>query len=216
MTEVDEVKLITGGEFSKNDDTLDITLQGPMLSHETGQTFLLVISMACKAIIACTRQLNKIDEEFGNRDYGTTLAHGATVIEAAIQENKTPGRNPFATFMQISRIIERTAFMNYQSDEQVTAHTWLDALVTANEAIKQFKTPSIGDQTLITVLVAVQVDLTTALINNVDPIDAFGIAVKAAENFHINHKLKHPNPQAHAVGIWMRAAYEGTKLKLIH
>ncbi|XP_076683515.1 putative dihydroxyacetone kinase isoform X3 [Andrena cerasifolii] len=108
MTEVDEVKLITGGEFSKNDDTLDITLQGPMLSHETGQTFLLVISMACKAIIACTRQLNKIDEEFGNRDYGTTLAHGATVIEAAIQENKTPGRNPFATFMQISRIIERT------------------------------------------------------------------------------------------------------------
>lgn len=41
--------------------------------------------MACKAIIACTRQLNKIDEEFGNGDYGAMLAHGATAIEAAIQ-----------------------------------------------------------------------------------------------------------------------------------
>lgn len=27
-------------------------------------------------------------------------------------------------------------------------------------------------------------------------------------------EFKYPNPQAHAVGIWMRAAYEVTKLKL--
>lgn len=69
----------------QNYNTLDVNLQGPTMSPESSHTFLFVISMACKAIIACTKQLNTIDEKFGNGDYGTSLACGAKAIEIAIQ-----------------------------------------------------------------------------------------------------------------------------------
>lgn len=59
-------------------------------------------------------------------------------------------------------------------------------LITANKAIEPFKVSSEGDQTLLTTLTAVQIDLQNALSKNVDPIDAFGIAVKAAESFTTN------------------------------
>lgn len=41
--------------------------------------------MACEAIIACTNQLNKMDQQFGNGDCGTNLARGANAIQHAIQ-----------------------------------------------------------------------------------------------------------------------------------
>ena len=59
-------------------------------------------------------------------------------------------------------------------------------LTTANKAIEPFKVSFEGDQTLLTTLTAVQIDLQNALSKNVDPIDAFGIAVKAAESFTTN------------------------------
>lgn len=59
-------------------------------------------------------------------------------------------------------------------------------LTTANKAIEPFKVSFEGDQTLLTTLTAVQIDLQNALSRNVDPFDAFGIAVKAAESFTTN------------------------------
>ncbi|OAD51974.1 hypothetical protein WN48_03526, partial [Eufriesea mexicana] len=132
---IGKVSNLTYKILMQNMDCCDLESQGPVMNHETGQAFLSVISMACEAIMTCTKLLDKIGEEYGNRDY----------------------------------------------------------------------------------------DLQNALNRNVDPIDAFGIAVKAAENFTTSvlytqtfHKFKFPNPQAHAIGIWMRAAYEGTKLKLMY
>lgn len=46
--------------------------------------------------------------------------------------------------------------------------------------------PALSDQTLLHVLVAIQIDLTNALNRNINPIDAFGIAVRTAENFSTN------------------------------
>lgn len=53
------------------------------MNYETGQAFLSIISMACEAIIVCTKQLNKMDQEYG--DYGTSLARGAKAIQNDIQ-----------------------------------------------------------------------------------------------------------------------------------
>ncbi|CAK9797057.1 Triokinase/FMN cyclase [Anthophora quadrimaculata] len=243
ITENDETKLTISGKYSKNVDWSNINLQGPIINHENSQIFLSVISTACEAIIACTKQLNKMDQEFEDGDYGTHLACGAKAIQDAIQENKILGTNLCVTFTQISDIIQRTvgglqgglyslffyniakAFSKYQSDEEVTANMWLHVLITANNIIKQFKIWSTGDQALLTVLVAMQTDLENALSKNMNPIDAFGTAVQAAESFTTNilyspsyvkkcKKLKYPDPRAHGVGIWMRAAYESIKLKL--
>ncbi|CAK9803690.1 Triokinase/FMN cyclase [Anthophora plagiata] len=234
----DETKLTTSGKYCKNMDWSNINLLGPIINHGNSQIFLSVISTACEAIIACTKQLNKMDQKFGDGDYGTHLACGAKAIQDAIQENKILGTNLCVTFTQISDIIQRTvgglqgglyslffysiakAFSEYQSDEEVTANLCLHVLITANKTIKQFKIWSTGDQALLTVLVAMQTDLENALSKNMNPIDAFGTAVQAAESFTTNilyspsYKLKYPDPRAHGVGIWMRAAYEGIKLKL--
>lgn len=55
-----------------------------------------------------------------------------------------------------------------------------------------------------------------ALNNSVKPIEAFGIGVTAAEVTAQKTKLpgnRYPDPGAHAVSIWMRAVFEGIKLR---
>ncbi|XP_071878548.1 folliculin [Bombus fervidus] len=233
----DETKLITLKKNHKNMDWNVLNFQGPTMNHKTSQTFLLIISMASEAIIACERQLNIMDQKYGNRDYGTSLACGAKAIQNAIQKNEILGTNLYITFLQISHIIQKTvsdirgrlyflfffyiaeAFSKYENDKEITVDVWLHVLITANKAIEQFKASSVGVQILLTTLTAVQIDLQNALSRNVNPIDAFGIAVRAAENFTTNvlytqssHELKYPDPQAHSVGVWMRAAYEGTNV----
>lgn len=56
-----------------------------MIDDRTGQVLLIIISFACEALIACTEQLNIMDEECGDGDCGTTLARGATAIKTAIK-----------------------------------------------------------------------------------------------------------------------------------
>ena len=240
----DTTQLITSEKYCKDINTSDINIQGPIISYETAQLFLSVISMACEAIIACTNQLNKMDQQFGNGDCGTSLARGANAIQHAIQENKILGTNVCVTFTQISQIIERTVggvqgglyslffhniaktFSEYENDKKLTADMWLHALGKAKDMIEQLEITSINDGTLLHVLTEVENDLDNALNRNMNPIDAFAMVVRTAENFAINtvhtqsshikryKGFKYPNPQAHAVGIWMRAAYEVTKLKL--
>ncbi|XP_076635484.1 folliculin [Colletes latitarsis] len=208
------------------EDTTDIKMEGPIINDESGKIFVSIILMACEAIIACIRQLNRMGEEFGNGDYGTNFACGAQVIKDNIQENKILGINPYATFMQIGRIIHRTVnglhgklyalflfkiakvFSEYESNKQITADMWFNALIVACKEMEQIQLPNIADQSMISALVEVQLHLTNVLNENVDPIDAFGVAVRTAEKFAMNTKFKYPYPQAHAIGIWMRAAYE--------
>ncbi|XP_031826521.1 folliculin [Nomia melanderi] len=229
MMEDGKLNLCTSGKYCQNDNTENINLQGPLMRHESGKKLLSIISTACEATVACTNQLNKLDQECGKGDYGTNLAYGAQAINNAIQDNKIFSVNPCVTFMQISHIIEKSvdgiqgtlyslffnniskAFSKYESDEQITVDMWSNILITANRGIIELGVPHIDDQILVAVLINVQFHFTKALNDNRDPMTAFGMAVKAAENFSINNKLKYPCPEAHAVGIWMRGAYECTK-----
>lgn len=47
--------------------------------------FLIILTFACEALIACARQLDIMDEESGNGDYGTKLASSANAIKIAIK-----------------------------------------------------------------------------------------------------------------------------------
>nr|XP_033328809.1 uncharacterized protein LOC117221741 [Megalopta genalis] len=226
------MNLCTSGRYCENDNPTNTNLQGPSMCHETSKKFISIILTACEAIIACMNQLNILDQEYGKGDYGTNLANGALAIKDAIQENKILSINPCVAFRQISYIIERTvdgvqgglyslffnniskAFSSYETTKQITVDTWFNALTTAIETIKEFDVPCIDDHVFIVVLKAMQLNLAKALNKNLDPITAFGAAVKAAEYFTADNKLKYPCPDAHAVGIWMRGAYEGIKLKL--
>lgn len=111
----------------------------------------------------------------------------------------------------------------------MTANMWLTALTSANKMLSEVSGTSIGDRTMLDALISVENKLRDALNSGSNAVNAFGEAVKAAESFamqtvhtsgsdrtvdSINCKtFKYPDPGAHAVGIWMRAAYEGVKLK---
>lgn len=63
---------------------------------------------------------------------------------------------------------------------------WLHVLTIANKALEQIKISSLNNDILLTILITIQIDLENALSKNMDPFDAFGVAVKAAENFNTN------------------------------
>lgn len=63
----------------------DIERKGPAMQSRSGAAFLTAITFACEAVIACTRQLDIIDEECGEGNYGTALARGANAIKTEIK-----------------------------------------------------------------------------------------------------------------------------------
>ncbi|XP_043493371.1 triokinase/FMN cyclase-like isoform X1 [Polistes fuscatus] len=230
-----------------NDSLSHVKPQGVMLDDRTGQVFLICISFACEALRVCKEQLNIMDRESGDGDCGTTLAQGANAIKDAIQENKLNSTNPFVTFTQISYIIEKemgglqgglyslffhaVAKIFGETVDQITPHTWLNALIAGNKVIAEYGKVSFGERTMLDPLVSAEDALSSKLNAKMHPIQAFGEAVKAAEQSAIKtvHKrascgravlpkdrtFRYPDPGAHAVGIWIRAAYEGVKLKLV-
>ncbi|XP_011880660.1 PREDICTED: putative 3,4-dihydroxy-2-butanone kinase isoform X2 [Vollenhovia emeryi] len=221
---------------------------GPMIQPQNGPAFLTVLTFACEALIACARQLDIMDEECGDGDYGTVLARSAGAIKLAIKEGRLLATRPATTLVQISHIIEREtggseggiyslffdaaakSFLRFRNDEQMTASMWLAALTSANKMISEVSGASIGDRTMLDALIPAENRLTQALNSGSNSVDAFGEAVKAAETFamqtvHMSgtrsadsdrKTLKYPDPGAHAVGIWMRAAYEAVKLKFAY
>ncbi|XP_011703663.1 PREDICTED: putative 3,4-dihydroxy-2-butanone kinase [Wasmannia auropunctata] len=213
---------------------------GPIMQPQNGSSFLIVLTFACEALIACAKQLDIMDEEYGDRNYGTILAHSANAIKLAIKEGRILATRPFQTFTQISHIIEKEtnsseggiyslffdtaakSFLKFQNNEQMTANMWLTALTSANKMLSEVSGTSIGDRTMLDALISVENKLRDALNSGSNAVNAFGEAVKAAESFAMQTvhtsgsdrtTFKYPDPGAHAVGIWMRAAYEGVKLK---
>ncbi|XP_020290803.1 putative 3,4-dihydroxy-2-butanone kinase [Pseudomyrmex gracilis] len=215
----------------------DVERKGPAMQPQSGAAFITAITFACEAVIACARQLDIIDQECGEGNYGTALARGANAIKTEIKEGRISTTRPSATFTQMSRIVEKEVdgleggiyslffdivaknFRRFENDERLTANMWLIALTSANETVAEVSGISVGDRTLLDALVPVEIKLRDALDSGSNPVDAFAEAVNAAETsamqtVNSNHKaFKHPAAGAHAVGIWMRAAYEGFKLK---
>lgn len=58
---------------------------GPIMQAQNGSSFLTVLTFACEALIACARQLDIMDAECSDGNYGTTLAHSASAIKLAMK-----------------------------------------------------------------------------------------------------------------------------------
>lgn len=73
------------------------------------------------------------------------------------------------------------SFRRFQNDEQLTASMWLVALTSANRTVAEVSGISVGDRTLLDVLIPVELKLKEALDSGLNPVDAFAEAVNAAE-----------------------------------
>lgn len=62
-----------------------IEKEGSAMQIQNDSVFLIALSFACEALIACTKQLNIMDEESGDGNYGSTLAQSANAIKTEIK-----------------------------------------------------------------------------------------------------------------------------------
>ncbi|XP_069701381.1 triokinase/FMN cyclase isoform X1 [Periplaneta americana] len=121
------------------------------------------------------------------------------------------------------------AFQKKNENDPVNAQTWLEALREGIAAVMRYGRAEIGDRTMLDSLSSAAFALEAALtLNPDDQLEALGKAAAAAEDEaketigkkaligkasdSTNLPLLMPDPGAHAVGIWMRAVYEGCRL----
>ncbi|KAK2162652.1 hypothetical protein LSH36_94g01041 [Paralvinella palmiformis] len=110
-----------------------------------------------------------------------------------------------------------------------STEAWCTALELGVQAIMKYGGAEPGDRTMLDALCSAHQTLKENIAMN-DPLKAFGLAVQSAEEMAQNtatmkakagrasyvssDHLTLPDPGAHAIGIWMRAAYEACKLVL--
>ncbi|KAF7267706.1 hypothetical protein GWI33_019096 [Rhynchophorus ferrugineus] len=186
--------------------------KGPKLRDKPSNIVQLCLQFACNALISCEKMLNKIDSEKGDGDTGTRLRNVAEVLNKRACNRKLIFLCPFTFFLSLTAA---NKFGDYKEDDEVTYQIWLEALENSCKAIEKYGNVKLGDKTMYDPLIACA-NTIKLYININDPIEAFGRGVSKAEDVAtktVKSGCKFPDAGAHAVGIWMRAIYEGVKLR---
>lgn len=130
-------------------------VKGPKLNSSQSNLLLIVVQFAGDALLSCERQLNIIDGESGDGDTGTRLRCGIQAIFQALDKQTLNLINPFNFLIEISSLIELSiagalgciysiflesaanSFLKIPDTEIVNAKSWLLALESGNESLKQ-------------------------------------------------------------------------------
>ncbi|KAJ8978993.1 hypothetical protein NQ317_015709 [Molorchus minor] len=222
-----------GGKLRRK-DRLAPPIRGPKLDNRLANVLLLCTQFACDALISCEKQLNIIDSEKGDGDTGTRLRNVCEVLLKRIKDNKIVTNYPFTFCETLSRILEATVggalgciystifeaaancFGESSEDEEVSPSMWLKALEKASEALGRYGNVEYDDGTMYDPIFMCTKTVQDELLLGRHFIVAFGKGVSRAEEAAQatrKSKMKYPDAGAHAVGIWMRAVFEGVKLR---
>ncbi|XP_057664807.1 triokinase/FMN cyclase-like isoform X1 [Diorhabda carinulata] len=221
---------ITGNLRRKN--RLEPPIRGPQLSERATNTLYFAIQFACDALIACEKQLNVIDSERDDGDTGTRMKTVAELLVKRMKQDKLLLKYPFTFFETMSNFLEKSLggtsgcvysilfeaaankFGEYNSLD-VTPEMWLESFEAAGAALKKYGNIKYGDGTLYDPICKFCETAKQELENCSHPLVAFGNAVQCCEEtVNMTKRDKnYPDPGAHAVGIWIRAVFEGVKLK---
>ncbi|KAK9743859.1 DAK2 domain [Popillia japonica] len=211
-----------------------IEMRGPRLSKRQMNTLLLVTQFACDALISCERQLNIMDAENGDGDTGTRLKRGMETINTELARHNINLGYPFVFFLSLSKLVEKNMggtlgciysimleaaakeFLTFLENQIVDGWLWLYALKRSVNAMITYTETKEGENTMLDPLSACEKAFELSLTSGMGDVDALGNGVIAAEESAQKTKIsprKYPDPGAHAVGIWLRAVYEGVKLR---
>ncbi|XP_060522781.1 triokinase/FMN cyclase-like isoform X2 [Cylas formicarius] len=203
--------------------------KGPKLRIGAANVLLLCIQFASDALISCEKMLNKMDSERGAGDVGSRLKRVAEVLKRRIKDKKLILNCPFTLFLSLSKIFEDIVggtmgtvygvafegaakiFGTHKEEDEVTALMWSEAFGHACESLRRFGKSG----TMYEPFRAGSEAVKEGLAKGEKFIIAFGMGVGEAERSARDTRgdNRYPDPGAHAVGIWMRAVYEGLKLK---
>ncbi len=155
----------------------------------------------------------------------------------------TTATNPAKLMLQLASVVETSmggcsggfySLMLVASagvlQSNVSATGWCLALGAAIDAVTRYGGAEVGDRTMLDALCPAQQVLHEKLQEGCSPLQSFSAAAQAAEDgakatiqlkaragrasYVSQQLLTQPDPGAHAVGIWMRAAYEACKTAL--
>lgn len=197
-----------------------------------------ILKKATESIVAAKTELNELDKESGDGDTGNTLSRGAQAILDQLGSRESPGLpvgNPSAVAACLDSIAENVMggssggfysllFSSASSvlQQSLSPQVWCDALKLGIETIMRYGGAEPGDRTMLDPLNAAHTTLASELSKKTDPVQAFRLAVQAADktaqstatmaaragraSYVSKDHLKQADPGAVAVSIWMKAA----------
>ncbi|KAJ8679644.1 hypothetical protein QAD02_015431 [Eretmocerus hayati] len=207
------------------------------------ELLITAIEYACRTVIACGAKIDMLDKskDFIDNKCGKRLANTAKTLITAIHKKEFFGLNPSQISLKIASMFEDddedtqaglyrlfffTIGKTLKGLDNLDANDYFEAFVAAIDVVDNITKGTKFSDTLF----AAKAAYCDAFANNesVNPLNAFGEAVVAAQQqtSHITPEsaeiLGNDNGDdsgctglagAHAIGIWMRGAYEGLKLK---
>ncbi|CAH1116269.1 unnamed protein product [Phaedon cochleariae] len=218
----------------KRKERLSPPIRGIKLDDNLANVLLFSTQFACDALISCEKQLNIIDAEKGDGDTGTRLKNAAEILLKRMKQDKLITSYPFTFFESLSKILESSlggtigciysilfeaaakVFNEYSESTEITPSIWLNSFECAGEALKRYGNVEDGDGTMYDPIYAFTQTSRHEFEQGNNCMDSFGKGVKVAEEtaqLTKKPKYRYPDSGAHAVGIWMRAVFEGVKLR---
>ncbi|XP_044252562.1 triokinase/FMN cyclase-like isoform X2 [Tribolium madens] len=210
-----------------------IKLKGPKLGEFQSNILVKAVQFACDALISCERQLNIIDEEKSDGNVGTRLKKMADGVNKRINNKKLPINCPYGFLKKLGIIAESAIggamgsiygvmfesaailFGGLPDTETVTPAMWAKAFTVGIESLKKYCMKEPDEKTMLYPLKRSDEIIRNEMEKGEHYLQYFGMGVNVAEEAAQETKLpncKYSDAGAHAVGIWMRAVFEGVKL----
>ncbi|KAL4434444.1 hypothetical protein ABPG75_000885 [Micractinium tetrahymenae] len=136
---------------------------------EQAQTVRRCLEAACRALHAAEAELNALDGKVGDGDCGSTLAKGASAIQAALQSGALPLGDPASTALALASLAGRSmggtsgaiyklcmtaagASLRQQGQQGLTLPAAAAALLAGVAAISKYGGAQLGDRTMLDAL----------------------------------------------------------------
>lgn len=171
-------------------------LNGVSLDEKGVELAKTVLTFICEYLISAELTLNKIDEEFGDGDTGSTLKKGADSIISSLNENKIDLIHPAKILQKISEIFQYSVGgtsgvlygIFFQTSSQsflgskISIETWLEALNYGNESLMKYGLAEIGDRTMLDSLKNGEIALKKCIQENLDVLSCVEGFAKGCED----------------------------------
>ncbi|KAF8008486.1 hypothetical protein BT93_K2227 [Corymbia citriodora subsp. variegata] len=217
----------------------DESLCRPLKLTQQGYLLEKAVEAASNAIIGLTDSLNEWDAKVGDGDCGSTMYKGATTVLDDMKKH-FPLNDAAETISEIGSSIRRvmggtsgilyvimckaaSAHLKANSQADITAKQWAEALEAAINAVSKYGGASAGYRTLLDALIPASEVLKKRLDAGDDPVTAFVLSSEAAvagaeSTMHMQAQAGRssyvsediiatvPDPGAMAAASWYRAA----------
>lgn len=193
-------KSVIGTEETEEKMFEEQCLNGVSLDEKGVELAKTVLTFICEYLISAELILNKIDQEFGDGDTGSTLRKGADSIISSLNENQIDLFHPAKILQKISEIFQYSVGgtsgvlygIFFQTSSQsflgskISIETWLEALEYGNKSLMKYGLAEVGDRTMLDSLKNGEMALKRCIQENLDVLSCIEGFAKGCEDAATN------------------------------